>query len=143
MPPFPGWSLPSMVSRTTTRKGRHLQCDVAASSEPGPLTRQVSSARRSTEEVAGGQLDPRDVNAVLPLVLIFHVCHHLRDKGAHQEHQLSSRPADSNFRARGAGEQEAEPGKPLPPATPPPHPALPRRTGAMLPPQLTVRRPRE
>lgn len=42
------------------------------------LTRQVTGAGRGSKVVAGGQAHPRDVDAVLPLILVLQVSHHLQ-----------------------------------------------------------------
>lgn len=43
-----------------------------------PLTRQVTGASRGPEVVASGQAHSRDVDAILPLVLVLQVSHHLQ-----------------------------------------------------------------
>lgn len=42
------------------------------------LTRQVASASRGSKVIASGQTHSCDVNAILPLVLVLQVSHHLQ-----------------------------------------------------------------
>ena len=55
------------------------------------LTGQVAGTSRGSKVVAGGQAHSRDVNAVLPLILVLQVSHHLQP--ASRSRAAQGRPA--------------------------------------------------